>query len=134
MWDKCASLQRATHNRTRYSDSHHFHSVHRVGTYSHRRWRELSPLGTTSLPLAYQTLSASCAHAAQHRGARQDRASPRHEMLGELNATLTILPDSVRFGEEKFTCSGAQAGERGGKVREKVQRESALARFHHAPR
>lgn len=48
--------------------------------------------------------------AAQHHGARQDRARPRHAMLGELNATLTILPDSVRFGEEKFTCSGAQAG------------------------
>lgn len=48
--------------------------------------------------------------ATQHRGARQDRARLRHEMLGELKATLTVLPDSVRFGEEKFTCSGAQAG------------------------
>lgn len=48
--------------------------------------------------------------AAQHRGARQDRARPRREMLGELEATLTILPDSVRFGEEQFTCSSAQAG------------------------
>lgn len=48
--------------------------------------------------------------AAQHRGARQDRARPPHEMLSELNATLTIPTDSVRFGEGKFTCSGAQAG------------------------
>lgn len=45
-----------------------------------------------------------------HHGARQDRTHSRHEMLWELNATLAILPDSVRFGEEKFTFSGIQAG------------------------
>lgn len=84
-------------------------SVHRAGTSPHPKWRELSPLGTTSLPLAYQPVSASCA---QHSTTEHVRIAhrPRHAMLGELNATLTILPDSVRFGEEKFTCSGTQAG------------------------
>lgn len=47
---------------------------------------------------------------AQHHEARQNRAHPRHDMLCELNVTQAILPDSVRFGEEKFTCSGIQTG------------------------
>lgn len=47
---------------------------------------------------------------AQHHRGRQDRIHPQREMLCELSLTPAILSDSVRFGEEAFTCSGIQAG------------------------
>lgn len=106
VWDKCASLQRIIG---------HDIPIPIIFSLSAQSWDFSPAVEGTKPPGNHVTpfgISATVRflRAAQHRGARQDRARPRHEMLGELNASLTILPDSVRFGEEKFTCSGAQAG------------------------
>lgn len=67
------------------------------------------PPGSNVTPFGISTTVRSMRPAHYH-GARRDRTHPQHEMLCELNATLAILPDSVRFGEGQFTCSGIQAG------------------------
>lgn len=52
-------------------------SVLKAGTYPYPRWRELSPLGATSLPLAYQPLSTACAQTHHRHRGRQDRTHPQ---------------------------------------------------------
>lgn len=51
-----------------------------------------------------------CTRPTHDYGGRQDRIHLQREMVCELDLTQAILPDSMRFGEEAFKCSGAHAG------------------------